>query len=205
MIGVSLCLINTGEVMTPKSYITLCVIGILYVIMAAVAVVSPHGGSYALDTAGGTGSSDAAQSDTASSNNADASIPSTNDVTVLRLVNDAGTCVELPLEGMPAFSPELITVNVNGTTRSFTAVDFHTVALFSGLQASSDIIIVKDSRGNAVMYRTVDLLKEDNAYIIYGNENGEPLDKDEYGVYCLYLAQGTHTGMLLDMSIVDFG
>lgn len=184
--------------MTPKSYITLCVIGILYVIICAVAIVSPHGNSYALSP------DDSTKSQSAQGSNKDGADSEASGEAKLLLKNDAGVEIPLPLSSMSTFAASELTVNVKGKDMTFTAASLKAVIEWSGIDIDTDIIVVKDANGSAVVYRTVDLKRDGNAYIVYGMADGSPLD-EQYGDFCIFLADGTHAGLMLNAAIIDFG
>lgn len=185
--------------MTPKSYITLCVIGILYVIICAVAILSPHGNSYALNQSG-----DSAQSDAGQGSRQDTAGSEVSAEALLLLKNDAGVEIPLSLSSMSTFAASELTVNVKGRDMTFTAASLKAVIDWSGIDINTDIIVVKDANGSAVAYRTVDLRRDGNAYIVYGMADGSPL-AEQYGNFCIYLADGTHAGLMLNAAIIDFG
>lgn len=185
--------------MTPKSCITLCVIGILYVIMAAIAILSPHG-VYAQ-----TPFANAGNDVNGSSSATNGQQPDDDNVATLTFKNDGGIEVQLPIEGIGAFNTAPITVEVNGAVTTFTAADFSQVLLWAALPVTNDSIIAKDNNNNPVIYRSVDLTKSGNAYLIYADGEGNPLDKDTFGTYCLYVVEGKNAGILLDVKLIDIG
>ena len=187
--------------MTPKSYITLCTVAVIYVLMAAVAIVSPHGNRFA-------DASYAAASDTAQvqENDTAESAGTAADTEKSLLFTSADDVkVYIPLSGMDTFSQSVITVDINGEEKSFTAVHFKTLTDWSGLDYKSDWTVFKGSSGRIFACRSVDLQKTDNAYIIYADENGQPLDTETYGSFCLYVKDGSRTGFFEDINVVDFG
>ena len=189
--------------MTPKSYITLCVAGILYVIMAATAILSPHGNSYALT---GNGSTVITGTDSSQEKPEPAyTTPLTGLTATVKLTNEKGDVVELPLEGMPVFKANKITVDTQSGQKTFTAADFSSVIAWSGMPTSSDMIVIKSCAGQAQTYRTIDLTKTDNAYLIYADENGNALDSTVYGTYCFYVKDGKSAGLFTNVEIIDFG
>ena len=105
---------------------------------------------------------------------------------------------------MSTFAASELTVNVKGKDMTFTAASLKAVIEWSGIDIDTDIIVVKDANGSAVVYRTVDLKRDGNAYIVYGMADGSPLD-EQYGNFCIFLADGTHAGLMLNAAIIDFG
>lgn len=181
--------------MTPKSLIILCTTAIIYVLLAALAVLSPHGDSYALTN------NDDTQNVVEDTQNSDAVV---NKDKFLLLKNDDGVEIKLTLEQLETFTNSEVIFELDGEQVSFQAVSLKTVILWSGLKSDVDLVVALDSKGAGVAYRSVDLEKENNAFIIYSNPDGSELDS-EYGEFCLYLASGNHAGMMLDLDVIDFG
>ena len=192
--------------MSPKSAITLCITAIIYVIMAAVAIVSPHGDRFASasatpqdsqteNTPAQTQTPDTVQSDTVQ-----------EQIAGYLLITDAsGVEVKAPMDGMKTFSSAKITLNVNGQEKTFTAAHFKSVMEWSGLSYNSDWVVLKGKGGTIFAVRAVDLEKADNAFIIYADENGNPLNADEYGEFCVFLKEGSRKGFFKNIDTIDFG
>ena len=194
-INVHIVSIKGREFMTPKSYITLCIAAILFVIMSAVAIISPHG-TYALDNVNTDKSSSAQSSE---------SVSAADDEIALIFTNSDGIEVKLPLNNMSIFASAQITVDEEGKQASFTAIRFKSLMEWSGINPKSDMLVIKGNNNTIAACRLVDLQKEDNAYLIYADEKGNPLNKEEYGCFCLYVADGAKHGLFKDISTIDFG
>lgn len=182
--------------MTPKSYITLCIAGILYVILAATAVVSPHG-NYALSTD--------AQVQNSASEDAQSQTPEPVDEPCVIFRDEAGTEIKVTVSSLKTFSQTTVTVDVDGAQVTFTAAHLDSVMEWSGLQAGSDMIVVKGDINEITAYRTIDLQKEGNSFLIYADAEGNPLDKEVYGDFCVYVAEGSKHGFFRNTKIIDFG
>ena len=188
--------------MTPKSYITLCIIACIYVLMAAVAVISPHGSRFA------EAQSNTNTQDTAQQNTADDSEPTPEPEPAepaLLFTNAEGVKVYVLMSGMSTFASTNVTVTIDGQEKTYTAVHFKSLVDYSGLSYNSDWIVFKGKAGKIFACRAVDLQKDDNAYVIYADENGQPLDENTLGNYCLYVREGSRKGFFDNVSIVDFG
>lgn len=190
--------------MTPKSYITLCIIACIYVLMAAVAIISPHGSRFA-----------EAQTDTAEQNTSQPNGNSTENAEptpepepaepAILFTNTEGVKVYVLMSGISTFANTKVTVTIDGQETTYTAIHFKSLVDYSGLSYNSDWIVFKGKAGKIFACRAVDLQKDDNAYVIYADENGQPLDENTLGNYCLYVREGSRKGFFDNVSIVDFG
>lgn len=174
--------------MTPKSMITLCVVAIVYVLIAALAIVTPHGSSYALTGSDGTESTSGSVQ--------------TEDYITLK--TDSGIEIQLFRSKLATFSASEVTVEIDGEAKSYSAASLKSILLWSGLESDVELIVALDSKGKGVTYRSVDLERDNNAYIIYSKADGSPLDED-FGKFCLYIVEGKHSGIMLDLAVIDFG
>lgn len=199
--------------MSLKSYITLCIIGILYVITAGVAVVSPHGDSFALrgsETAQADNKEQDGKNDNNSVNSGTGNGDSSTDNTVtdptFLFTNEAGLQIMVTRTEMSKnFASGTVTVDIDGQQVVFTAVHLNTLITYSGITPQSDMVVLKGDRNNISACRAIDLQKENNSYLIYADENGNPLDSEKYGDFCIYVINGVKYGFFSHMNTLDFG
>jgi hypothetical protein len=178
--------------MTPKSYITLCVVGILYIIIGATAILSPHGHDF-------TPSANA---------NSPKHTPFVSPLTgiseKLVLKNASGVEVSIPLEGMPVFKAKKQTITHNNTSMMFTTCDFSSVVAYTSFKNIGEKVVFEDYFGNRRTFLFSELKQPGNAYVCYADAELNPLDNEEFGYFCIYIFKGEKTELLTHIKYVIF-
>ena len=180
--------------MTKKSYITLCIVGILYIIMASTAILSPHGNNFSSATP---------------SNATNDIVPGMNDQfagidSKIVITNKTSTEIEIDLKSMPALAGRpLEYTDSDDETTTFTAVKMSRVITFSSL-AVGESIILTDGLDKTYTISADDFTAKDNAYLAYADENNQPLS-NEYGYFCLLVLEGESAGLYKDIVKISLG
>lgn len=178
--------------MSAKSYISLCIVGVMYIIIGATAVLSPHGHTFVPNT--------------------NAEIPKhtpfisplTGITDKLVLKNANGVEVSIPLEGMPVFKSKKQTITHDNTSMVFTTCDFASVIAYTSFKNLGEKVVIEDYSGNQRTFLLSDMKVLGNAYVCYADGDVKPLDKEQYGYFCIYIVKGTSTELLTHVKSVIF-
>lgn len=180
--------------MTKKSYITLCVVGIVYIIMATTAILSPHGNSFS--------------SASTPTYDANGIVPGMNDQfedidESIIITNSSGIEVEIELVKMPALVAIMIEYAEDDTPTTFTAARMSSVVNFSTLKVGNEVILT-DNSGETYSIDAESFSATDNAYLVFGDADKNPLS-NEYGYFCVIIMDGESAGIYRDIAKINLG
>lgn len=178
--------------MTKRSYITLCIVAIIYIIMASTAILSPHGSNFS------------------AAGEVNRVIEGVNDQfegidSKLVITNNTGIEVEFDLLSMPALAAETLQYPADAddseSADSFTAVAMSRIISFSALSVGNSVILT-DAHNETYTLTTDDLTA--NAYLVYADGEKQPLSS-EYGSFCMLVLDGENAGLYKDIAKISLG